>query len=123
MLWIATLGDTPPDKGAKRFLGPFGAVFFSFFLGKTTVVIAVPMIIVLVAGHQIEMPFTVARADHFGSRGCGSPLDLQGLPFVWDTLCDVPDAFRQTLSPGKHIAVIGRGSSFGVFAEDLHRLD
>jgi hypothetical protein len=124
MFWIFLIGNQVlQDRGAKSFLGFFGAPLFGFFLGRNVVVITVPMIIALVAGHQVELPFTVAHADNSGGRGCGSPLDLQGVPFIWDTLCDVPDTFRQTLSPGKHIGVIGRGSSFGVFAEDLHRLD
>jgi hypothetical protein len=123
VLWMAVIDDTLPDRGAKGFLIRLGVPLFGFYLGKTATVIGVPMIIALVAGHQVELPFTVAHADNSGGRGCGSPLDLQGVPFIWGTLCDVPDTFRQTLSPGKHIGVIGRGSSFGVFAENLHRLD
>jgi hypothetical protein len=123
VLWFLVIKKVLPDADVKRFFVLLGTPVFGFFLGRNVVVIAVPMIIALVAGHQVELPFTVAHADHSGGRGCHSPIDLQEMPFFWDRLCDVPDTFRHALSPGKHIAVIGLGSSLGVFAEDLHRLD
>lgn len=82
------------------------------------------MILALIAGHQVELPYIVVRADDgYGTKRCRSPVELQGLPFYFDRVCGVPNDFRQSLTPGRLIVVIGRGTSLGVYAESLRRVD
>lgn len=124
LLWIARKGmDVTPGSPVKKAVGILGAVFFGYVLGKDVVVIAPPMMLALIAGHQVELPFTVADADRYGGRRCSSPIDLQGLPFIFESICGVPDTFRQGLAAGSRIVVIGRGTNIGVFAERLRRVD
>ncbi len=109
--------DGTPGPDWKKALAVIGAPFFSFLLGRNVVVIVGPMILALIAGQQVELPFTVAHADRDGGKGCRSPLELQGLPLLFDRLCGVPDDLRQSLAPSTRVVVIGRGTSFGVYAE------
>jgi hypothetical protein len=117
MPW-AVLKDAS-TSGMKKIFGVLFAPFFGYFLGKSAVVIAVPMILALIAGHQVELPFTVERADGNHTKRCSSPVELQGLPFFFDRVCRVPDDFRQRLNPGRRMVVIGRGTSLGVYPDSL----
>lgn len=93
--------------------------FFSYVLGKSATVIAVPMILAMFASHHVALPFTVVRADDNGDRRCRTPVEFQGLPFLFDRVCRVSNDFRQSLTPGVRILVIGRGTRLGVHAESL----
>jgi hypothetical protein len=95
----------------------------SYFLGKATVVIVVPMMLALIAGHRVELTFIVERADRGGSRRCFSPLEFQGLPWFFDRICGAPDDFRHGLAHGKRIVVIGHGTSLGIFAQRLRQVE
>ncbi|WEX86638.1 hypothetical protein PZN02_002941 [Sinorhizobium garamanticum] len=124
LFWVVRKGrDVTPGSPLGKAIGVFAAPFFGYVIGKNVVVIAAPMILALIAGHQVELPFTVADADRYGGRRCSSPIDLQGLPFIFESICGVPDNFRQGLAAGSRIVVIGRGTNIGVFAESLRRVD
>ena len=100
VFWAVLRG--PPnvsESEMKKKAVILAAPFFGYVLGKNAAVIAVPMIYAMVAGHQIELPFTVVRADHYGDRRCRSPVEFQGLPFFFDRVCGVPNDFRQSLKP------------------------
>lgn len=107
------------SSGMKKIVIVFSAPFIGYFLGKNAAVIAVPMILALIVGHQVELPFTVERADGNRTKRCSSPVELQGLPFFFDRVCRVPDDFRQRLNPGSRMVVIGRGTSLGVYPYSL----
>ncbi len=81
------------------------------------------MILAAIVGHHVELPFTVVRANQYGDRRCRSPVEFQGLPFFSDRICGVSNDFRQSLTPGGRILVIGRGTSLGVYAESLRTVD
>ena len=108
-----------PLRDGKRALGVLVAPFFVFFFGKNLVSIAAPMLFALVAGHQVELSFTVASADHWGDRKCRTPVELEGLPFLFNKVCGVREDIRASLLPGGPTVVTGRGTSLGVFAESL----
>ncbi|MBD9373207.1 hypothetical protein IB238_11320 [Rhizobium sp. ARZ01] len=112
-------------KGGKatKAWGVLVITWLGYYIGKHVIVLAGPMILALIAGHQVELPFTVVRADDYGTRHCQDPLELQGLPFLFDRVCGVAGDFRQGLASGSRIVVIGRGTSLGVYAESLRRID
>jgi hypothetical protein len=117
-------------KGSASIEGEFkiiGAIllspFMGYFLGSTPAVISGPMILAIVAGHHVELPFKVAEANGKNHKNCSSPVELQDLPFLFDNLCRVPDYLRQALKPGMQIIVEGRGTGLGLYASGFHRID
>lgn len=112
LLWLVQKGiHGVPGGKVTKVCAAFAAPFFGYALGKNLVVIACPMILALIAGHQVGLSFTLERADYYGTRHCRSPVEIQGLPFLFDRVCGVPNDFRQSLTPGRRIVVIGRGTS------------
>jgi hypothetical protein len=105
-----------------KLLGIVFAPFFGYFMGSTPILIGVPMLLSLVAGHQVELIYNVARADGIGDRGCYSPIELHDLPFFFNSLCYVPEDLRQAFKPTMLIAVEGRGTSLGVYVRAIHRV-
>ncbi|MFS8051567.1 hypothetical protein QD357_01950 [Rhizobium sp. BR 317] len=97
--------------------------FLGYFVGSTPVAIGVPMIAAVFAGHHVELPYKILQADGGSHRGCSSPVDLQGLPWMFESLCWVSNDLRQTLKPGVKIIVEGRGTSLGLYASSFHRVD
>jgi hypothetical protein len=93
-----------------------------YLFGQNVIAVTYPIVMAVTVGHQIELPFTVAHADQYGSR-CPSPVELLSLPFLFDRVCHVRSEFRRTLAPGARIVAIGLGTNLGVFAEDIRRID
>lgn len=108
-----------PETILGRPIAVLGAIFLGLFAGRNLALIAGPMAITLIAGRQVEHTFTVTDSDHIGSRGCRKPVGLEGLPFLLDRLCGVPDELRKQLFPGARIIVTGLGSSSGVYASKV----
>lgn len=107
---------------ARRWEGGYCHVFsphLCLLIGKEPFAVALPMALAMVAGHQVELSFTVANADNWGDSKCRTPVELEGLPFLFDTICRVRDDVRMSLLPGKPAVVTGRGTSLGLFAESL----
>jgi hypothetical protein len=125
LLWfvLKDIAKKPDCKWTTIVLGLIGTPLLGYFLGRNVVVLVGPMALALIAGQQVGLPFTVAHTDSAGGRGCRSPIGLQGLPFVFDSLCDVPDDVRMGFAPGNQVVVTGRGTIFGVYAESLQRVD
>lgn len=117
MLVVKNFDKTPGPQWRKIF-GVIGAPFFGFYLGRNVVVIVGPMILALIAGHEVELPFTVIHADR-NYRRCPLPIELQDLPFPFDSVCGVPNDVRHSLTSGQRVAIVGRGTSFGIYAERL----
>lgn len=124
VLWAAlkSLHRIPGGK-AKQAGSVLVFTLLGYFLGRAAAVIVGPMMLALIAGHQVELTFIVERADRAGSRRCHSPLELQGLPWLFDRICGVPNDYRHGLAPGRRVVVIGRGTSLGLFAESLRQVD
>ncbi|GLU84427.1 hypothetical protein Rhsp01_56030 [Rhizobium sp. NBRC 114257] len=114
---------TSPEVGAlQKILGIFIVPFIGYFLGSAPILAGVPMLVAAIAGHHVELIYTVTKADSRGGRGCYSPIELRDLPWFFDSLCYVPNDLRQPLKPGMQIVVEGRGTSLGVYAKSIHRL-
>ncbi|NEJ03250.1 hypothetical protein [Rhizobium ruizarguesonis] len=109
--------------GVKKGFGLLIAPVAGYFLGKHLVVIAVPMLFAVIAGHQVELSFTVVDAHEWGDSKCRTPVQVEGVPMLFDEICRVPDDIRRELGPLHRIAVSGRGTSWGVFVESLRRID
>jgi hypothetical protein len=109
------------NKGElRKIAGMLFAPFFGYILGTAPIAIGAPMIVSMFAGHHIQIPYEVARADGYGVKGCRSPIELQGLPFLFDSLCGISDDLRHTVNPHMRIVVEGRGTSMGVYAKSFH---
>ncbi len=114
---------TSPEVGAlQKILGIFIVPFIGYFLGSAPILAGVPMLVAAIAGHHVELIYTVTKADSRGGRGCYSPIELRDLPWFFDSLCYVPNDLRQPLKPGMQIVVESRGTSLGVYAKSIHRL-
>jgi hypothetical protein len=100
-LFIIKSIDTQPGSDFKKACAIIMSPFFGYVMGRNAAVILGLMILGLVVGHQVELPFTVSNAHHSGSRGCRSPVELESLPLLFDRLCRVPDDLRRSLGPGK----------------------
>ncbi|TCU11213.1 hypothetical protein [Rhizobium sullae] len=121
--WPVLKGLNRASAGeVKKFFVVAFSPILGYVLGKN-VILVVPMLLALIAGHRVELPFTVLHADRSGSRGCRSKIEFQELPFLFNRICGVPADVRQGIGPGRRIIVIGRGNSFGVYADKLRLID
>ncbi|MHC2302781.1 hypothetical protein [Rhizobium mongolense] len=75
--------DTQPGSDFKKFCAIIMSPFFGYVIGRNAVIIIGPMILGLVVGHQVELPFTVSNANYSGSKGCRSPIELESLPILF----------------------------------------
>lgn len=107
----------------RKGLTVVGGPLMAFVLGKNIIVVTTPMILAMIIGQQTELIFTVAKADGDGSRRCRSPVELGELPLLFDRLCHIPDEVRRNLPSGSHIGITGTGTSAGIYAETLQRVD
>ncbi|MGV1789657.1 hypothetical protein [Rhizobium sp. A37_96] len=98
------------------------APFLGYLLGSVSILVSAPMVAAAVAGHHVELMYKVAEANGKDHKGCRSPVDLQGLPLFFKSLCRVSDDFRLTLAPGTQIVVEGRGTSLGAYVTAFHRV-
>jgi len=110
------------DSTLKRVLNLLAGSFIGYICGKDAVLITAPMILALVAGHSVELPYTVARSEEFSSK-CPSPLVLEDLPLIFDRICDFPDESRLRVARGDRIAIVGHGTDFGIFVDNLRLSD
>ncbi|SCB57661.1 hypothetical protein GA0061105_103117 [Rhizobium aethiopicum] len=120
-VWLILRSKGETD-GVKKGFGLLLAPVAGYFLGKHLVIIAVPMLFALIAGHQV-LSFTVVDPYGRGDSKCPTPVQVEGVPMIFDEICRVRDDIRRELGPGWRIAVAGRGTSLGVFADSLRRID
>lgn len=124
MLWIVV--RFPQFKSESWFKRNFGHALMAalaFLSGMHATVILGPMAWALVAGDKVELSYTVARADGNGDRYCRSPVELQGLVYIFDEICRVPDDVRQQFRAGDRVIFSGHGSRFGMFATSVRSSD
>ena len=102
----------------KRALGVIAGPFVGYFMGSNILFIW-PLLLPLIAGHEVALPFTVhGLADRLG-KNCYSVVILEDTPFLIGHVCNVPDNIRLRLSPGIGVFVRGWGTRLGVYAHDL----
>lgn len=100
-----------------------GAALLAFAAGRNIVILIVPMIFPVFTGSPVELPYTVVQIDGFESKGCRRPIKLEGLPLMFRELCGFPDSFRQSLTPGMRLSVVGYGTSYGLYVESARPAD
>ncbi|WFU04664.1 hypothetical protein QA648_28265 (plasmid) [Rhizobium sp. CB3171] len=123
LLWSVLRGLDNIQGELKKIGAVLISPFMGYFVGSTPVVIGVPMIVTAFAGHHVELTYHIEQADGGSRRGCSSPVDLQGLPFMFKSLCGVSNDLRKALKPGMKIIAEGRGSGLGLYASNFHRID
>jgi hypothetical protein len=102
----------------KRVLGAIIGPFVGYFMGSNILFIW-PLLLPLIAGDEVALPFTVhGLADRLG-KNCYSAVKLEDTPFLVGQVCNVPDDIRSRLSPGIGVFVRGWGTRLGVYAHDL----
>lgn len=120
---ISSIRKIDIEKGElRKILAVLISPFLGYFLGNTPVTMTVPMLVAAIAGHHVELTFGVSKTDGSPDRGCGSPIDIEDLPFPFNRLCNVPGDLRVGLKPGTQVVVEGRGTSLGVYATAFHRV-
>jgi len=96
--------------------------FLGYVIGKNSVFIAVPMIFAIFFGYQTELVFMVSSIGE-GGRRCSNPINVDGLPVFFDSICNFPQSVTRDIKPGDRIMVGGRGTSLGVFASRIRRVE
>jgi hypothetical protein len=96
----------------------FGPILFGC-MAYDLLPVCVPMIYSLVFGRDVELHYTVAKADGSSSRRCRRKIELVGLPFMFDEICGVTDEFRVKLRPGSKVVVTGYGTDYGLFPDNI----
>lgn len=123
LVWAVWVGGKKAKASeAYRLFVVLFSLFFGYFLGGNIAFIW-PLLLTLIAGHEVELPYTVLRATDFGGRRCPSAVVLEQMPFVSDQVCRVPESVRSSLSPGSHIVVRGWGTRLGVYAREVRLAD
>lgn len=121
--WFAwKAGKLAQMSRVKRILGVVGSPLMGYFMVGNIVFIW-PMLLPMVAGHEDALPFTALRATDRGAKNCHYPVKLEGMPFLVDRVCNVPESIRSTLSPGSRIVVRGWGTRLGVYAREVRLAD
>ncbi len=111
--------DPIPGGYLKRSFAILLCPLLGFVLGRIACVLIIPLVLAIVAGHHVELAFTVEDVAGYSDRGCRSPVELQDLPPFLDSLCGVSNGLQGTLAPGTRIIVDGYGTSFGLYATSL----
>lgn len=113
--WVRQRG-----KRGGRFGDAIGIVISTlagYLIGSHAVVTACPMILALVAGHPVQLAFTLADADPQHPSRCGSAIELRDVPPIFNGLCGASRDLGKGLRPGGRILVSGRGTGWGLFVE------
>jgi len=80
-VWVAWQGGKKAKASElSRILVTSFSAPFGYFLGGNILFIW-PLLLPLVAGHQVALPFTVLRATDIGVKNCHSPVILADMPF------------------------------------------
>lgn len=88
-------------------------------LGYLLVAGTAPMAAAAVLGGPVQSAYTVREASVIGSKGCRPKVSFSGLPFLLDSVCDVPVEQVRTLKRGSRVVLTGKGTSSGLFYSDL----
>lgn len=122
LLWLRRSLKYPNDiTTPKIFIGGLALPVLAFFLAFITITNSLPMMATIVAGKEVEVRYTVARTDGDNSRDCRTPIQVEGVSFLFDELCGFPLSFRSALSKGDVIVVRGTGTFYGLFPEEIRK--
>lgn len=92
-------------------------------MGHMSVTIGIPFVVTALAGEPGQATYFIKRSRKPDKRRCHRPVAFEGLPFLGNEICDVPDAFRKSVFPGTKVQITGRATSLGIFPKTLAKLD
>lgn len=118
LVMVSVIYDGSISDGKKIVAVVFSPIL-GFLLGMSAVVVSVPMTSALAFGDHVEIGFTVETSAGRSGSYCSSPVKLKDLPFLFNEVCDVPDAARHGLTRDSHVVVTGWGNRYGVFPQSL----
>lgn len=118
LVMISVIYDGSISDG-KKIVAVIFSPILGFLLGMGAVLVSVPMTFALAFGHHVVIGFTVETSAGSSGSYCSSPVKLKDLPFLFNEVCDVPDAVRHGLTLGSHVVVMGWGNTYGVFPQSL----
>lgn len=93
-----------------------------YVVGRNAVIVALPLIFAIFFGYQTELSFTVSNVSG-DSIKCPNAIDVHDLPIFLSSFCNFPQSVTRDLKPGDRIMVGGRGTSLGVFASRIRRVE
>ncbi|MDR6666380.1 hypothetical protein [Rhizobium sp. 1399] len=111
-------GKQLQGKKLTRVLTVIISPLLDYFVGGN-ILLVWPLLLPLIAGHEVALPFTVQGATGHGARNCRTPVDLEDMPFLIDRVCNVPESIRSSLTPGIGVLVLGWGTRLGVCAREV----
>ncbi|MCQ1850789.1 hypothetical protein [Neorhizobium galegae] len=120
-LWIIRRGGNGLPSDAAKICAAFTFLLIIYFIGRTAIVISLAVVLALVAGRNVELPFTISRMT--SGKGCNSGIYVETLPFAFDSFCRIPKDQWSTLRAGDHVIIGGYGTSLGIFASSLRKSD
>ncbi|MBS9718152.1 hypothetical protein ACFFUT_12820 [Pseudohalocynthiibacter aestuariivivens] len=124
--WGVAVAFKITDHGTGK-LKKFGTMLLvpsiGFMIGSYAVTVGGPMIGAVIAGVEIEAPFTVAKSKRWVDQKCRNPIRFAGLPYMFDEFCGSSEEFGRSLEIGGQVFVIGRGTETGVFVRSIRLID
>lgn len=120
-LWVIRRGGNGLPSDAAKVCAAFTFLLIIYFMGRTAIVISLAVILALVAGRNVELPFTIS--ERASEKGCKSGVHVENLPFMFDSFCRISKDQWNTLSAGDHVIIEGYGTSLGIFASSLRKSD
>lgn len=125
--WIlfATRESNTYFKGVspnRLFLQLFWTTLMMWACAYNVLLFGWPIARALVSDEDVRLEFVVRRDPGYSDRKCRRSVELEGLPWMADRLCFVPAEVFDAVKRGDRVAVIGHGTSDGVFFDDVERL-
>lgn len=108
---------------AERIWHPRNYGFLMLYLALLSTIFGVPVSAGILFGDQTAITYVVERANSPGDSKCRRPIEFEGMPIFLDRLCGAQEAFQSNLSPGDSIAIVGRGTTWGVFKKSAHKIE
>lgn len=99
----------------------YGFLMLCFALPST--ILGVPVSAAILFGDQTAVTYVVERADSPGDSKCRKPIEFESMPIFLDRLCGAQEGFQSILSPGDRIAIVGRGTTWGVFTKSVYKIE
>tara|TARA_R110002051_G_scaffold1609_5_gene8873 strand:- start:109 stop:681 length:573 start_codon:yes stop_codon:yes gene_type:complete len=112
----------PELVGIKKNLVFGFGLFFLSVMGSSAITSGGPLFWALLYGDETEFTYTIAKPDGGSQRYCRNSVELDGMPLM-DNLCVASEKFRGSLAVGDRIVVSGTGTSFGLFARSVRKVE
>ncbi|KAB1123937.1 hypothetical protein [Neorhizobium galegae] len=119
--WIIRRGGDGSPSDAAKVCAAFTVLLIIYFIGRTAIVISLAVVLALVAGRNVELPFTIS--ERVNEKGCKSGIYIERSPFLFESFCGIPKDQWNTLRAGDHVIIEGYGTSLGIFASSLRKSD